>query len=120
MKLLRIFIYLVLISATIFGCSPKSEVEKQLDDIEKVIDGIKSRREVENQIIREEINSLKILQDNLESANSDGMREKIRSEIRLKESVIAKSKNNRQNQDRILEELKVKEDSLIRILNNVE
>lgn len=100
-----------------FGCNPKSEVEKGIEGIDSVIEGIEDRCEVEDRIIKEERHSLEILRKNLENANSDGMREKIEREIRLKESVIEKSKNSRENQDKILEELRIKKDSLTDILN---
>lgn len=116
MKLHGTLVYFALLSAFLFGCSQKSEVEKQLEDIDKVIVGIEDRYEFEDRIITEATNALKILQENLESANSDGMREKVMHEIRLKESVIEKSRNNRENQVIILEELQVKKDSLTKIL----
>lgn len=81
------------------------------------MDGIEDRCEVENRIISDETESLEILRSNYEKANSDGMREKVAREIRLKEAVIEKSKNSRINQDKILEELHVKKDSLVEILN---
>lgn len=109
--------YFVLVTVICFGCSQKSEVEEKIEAIDKVVEGIEVRCEVENRIITEESESVVILRSNYEKANSDGMREKVAREIRLKEAVIEKSQNSRLNQDKILEELRNKKDSLIEILN---
>ncbi|NEN23726.1 hypothetical protein G3O08_09460 [Cryomorpha ignava] len=92
-------------------------MEKNIEGIDKVIEGIEDRSAVENRTISQESESLEILRSNFRKANSDGMREKVQREIRLKEAVIEKSKNNRENQDKILEELQVKKDSLVEILH---
>lgn len=116
-KALRKILYSIMLIFFCFGCSPKSELEKNIEGIDKVIDGIEVRCEVENRIIKDESESLEILRSNYDKANSDGMREKVAREIRLKEAVIEKSKNSRFNQDKILEELRIKKDSLVEILN---
>ncbi len=99
------------------GCAEKSNSEVELDNITKAINNIEDRKQAENYIIKENTNLLEILELNYDQANSDGMREKIAREISMKESVLAKAKMNRRNQDKILDQLKSKRDSLKNLLD---
>lgn len=111
-------LYIILLSVLSFGCSQKSEIEKHVEDIENVEEGIEVRQDMEEKIVIEENRALQILRENLAGANSDGMRDKVRREIRLKESVIEKSKNNLRNQEELLKNLRAKKDSLLEILKD--
>ena len=110
---LLIFLFIVISH----GCTEKSNSEQELDNITKAINNIEDRKQAEIYIIKENTNFLQVLELNYDQANSDGMREKISREISIKESVLAKAELNRRNQDKILEQLNSKRDSLKNLLD---
>lgn len=92
--------------------SPNTKDVRSLDDLKKAISVIHERREFENKIVSQEEYAISLLTENIEKSNSEGMKDKIREEILVKRAVVAKAKNNIENQDLILEELSGKRDSI--------
>lgn len=104
--------WLFIIAGVFYGCKPNTQSESDLKKLEKVIVGIEKRRAIEIRKINEQEREIKQLKENKANVNSDGMREKISREIVLKESVIERSRSNKMNQTKILEELYHKRDSI--------
>lgn len=98
------------------GCGRSDDKDavsgRTIEDLEKAISVIRDRRETEMEIIKQEKYAISLLETNIKKAHSDGMREKIRDEIIFKRAVITKAEKNKANQDRILEKLLFKRDSI--------
>lgn len=116
MRNVIILVIIVLIS----GCAKKTQTQKDLKDIHRVINGIEARQEMESGVIENEQKTINLLKENYKKVNSDGMREKISREITLKESVIEKSKKNKANQEVILNQLYIKRDSIAKLENTAQ
>lgn len=85
---------------------------KTIKDLHRAIDAIEDRRDAEFRIVQEQNREIGILRQNLERVNSDGMREKIREDIEMRQSAKWKAEKNIANQDTILSRLYGKRDSL--------
>ena len=99
------------------SCAQQTQTQKDLKDINRVINGIESRQDMEIRVISSELKAIDLLKENYKKVNSDGMREKISREITLKESVIEKSRKNKSNQEVILDQLYIKRDSILELDN---
>lgn len=109
----RIAFILILVSI-LHACSSGEEGDKQgIKELERAIEAIEDRRSAEYDIIEEQKRSIRILEENLERVNSQGMRDKINKEITEKRVTIGKAEKNLRNQEEILKELNAKRDSLI-------
>lgn len=117
-RLRNILLFAVLIWGT--ACTSKSQTQKDLKDINRVISGIEARQDMETRVIENEENTIRLLEENYKKVNSDGMRDKIRRDITMKESVIEKSKKNKVNQELILNQLYAKRDSIMALEGNSE
>ncbi len=110
LKIFGLFVIVICVS-----CGRKSQNTgegKSLSDLENAITVIRVRRESEHDIISQEEYAISVLTDNIEKANSEGMKNKIREEIVVKRAVITKAEKNIANQDLILKELTAKRDSI--------
>jgi predicted RNase H-like nuclease (RuvC/YqgF family) len=86
--------------------------EKGLKDLNRAIEAIEDRKSAELQIISEQERMIGVLQENLEEARSEGMKQKIREAINEKEITIIDAEKNLANQNEILSRLYAKRDSL--------
>ncbi len=95
-------------------CAPKGELPKDrnAEDISLAIDGIKVRKESELKIIKEQKEIILQLEANIEKANSKGMKDEIRKDIFMHRAALLKAEQNSLNQDLIINELKMKLDSV--------
>jgi Skp family chaperone for outer membrane proteins len=108
------FIFSLLVLAACTGPQEKTaHPEQGLEELDRAITAIEDRREAEREIVQEQGEIKKQLEENLKEANSQGMREKIEQDILMKETTIRKAKVNLANQDTILKQLYAKKDSLL-------
>lgn len=107
-----VVVFVILIGAGCGRHQPHTEEGKSLEELEKAISVIQERRESEYKIISQEEYGISVLTENIGKSNSEGMKNKIREQIRLKRAVIYKAEKNIANQDLILRELIVKRDSI--------
>jgi len=109
MRCIVLLSLLVLFSA----CKDRSGESQGKEELDRAIEAIEDRRKAEFRIIEEQKYMIEILEGNLDEANSEGMRQKIRDDITEKEVTIEKAEKNLENQEVILEKLYFKRDSLI-------
>lgn len=104
----------VLLPMGLISCvnQDKQPEDKTLKDLNRAIDAIEDRRDAEFRIVKEQNREIGILRQNLEHVNSDGMREKIREDIEMRQSAKWKAEKNIANQDTILSHLYWKRDSV--------
>ncbi|MGB6036486.1 MAG: hypothetical protein WBG42_09460 [Cryomorphaceae bacterium] len=105
---------LPLIILFVVGCGNGDTQEgvQTLKDLERAIAAIEDRQQSEYKIIEDHERMIKIMEDNIAKANSEGMRRKIRHDINEKEVIIRDAEVNLANQKEILDELYAKRDSL--------
>ncbi len=101
----------------LLGCSGASEQdagedEKGLKELNRAIEAIEDRRDAELRIVEEQGEMRDVLRENVSKAKSDGMREKIERDLRMKEISIERAERNLANQDSLLDQLRFKRDSL--------
>lgn len=107
---LTAFAFLIL---TLIACKPSGkERSRGIDDIENAIRIIESRNVAEQGIIEAHKYEIEILESNINKVSSEGMREKLRAEIEMKKLGIQKANRNMANQDTVLEQLRLKRDSI--------
>lgn len=102
----------ILLAMCACAYEPEQPEEQTLEDLERAIQAIEDRREAEYRIIEEQEKIISILDQNIASAKSEGMKRKIRKDITEKEVIIGKAETNLENQEEILNELYAKRDSL--------
>ncbi len=107
-------IFLVVICTVACGVrEPKSE--KTIKDLERAIKVLEERRDAEIRAIDQELTQINQLEANKHNARSQGMRDKIERDITMKETVLERARHNKENQEKILEGLYLKRDSLLQI-----
>lgn len=109
---------ILLLSLCFCACvSPdKNEPRKRgVKDIDKAISVIESRQRAERRIIEEQQAMIDVLENNLKNTKSEGMKKKIESEIQMKTIGIEKARKNIDNQNKVLQGLYSKRDSLSRM-----
>ncbi len=115
-----LYIPLVIIAIAVLNAciNPDSEIKKELGmkELERAIAAIEDRREAELRIIEEQNEMILTLNDNLEAANSDGMKDAIGKNIAMKKLAIQKAEKNLLNQDVVLANLYQKKDSLLKLV----
>lgn len=112
MAYMRIIAFLILILAVV-SCKPSGQPRSRgASDIENAIRIIESRKVAEQGIIDAHEYEIEVLKGNLEKVSSDGMRKKLSSEIEMKILGIQKARRNISNQDTILQQLRLKSDSI--------
>ena len=106
------YILSILIFALI-GCSQDTEnSDKTAKELNRAIEAIEDRREAEYKIIEDQERMIKVMESNIDKANSEGMKEKIRKDINEKRVIIRDAEKNLSNQEKVLGELYAKKDSL--------
>lgn len=90
----------------------KKKTYNTVQDLDRAIDVINDRKRAELEIIDEEIKIIALKENNLNAANSEGMKKKIRSEIQVHKASLSKARINLKNQGLVLEQLEEKRDSL--------
>lgn len=100
---------------TISACSPQQKQPKQrsIKDVENALKVIKERQSAEEGVVVEQSRQIKILENNKDKSNSDGMKDKIQRDIEIKLLAIEKARKNIANQNVILEQLEQTRDSLL-------
>ena len=95
------------------ACGNGDQPEGQtIKDLERAITAIEDRQQAEYRIIEDQERMIKIMEENIEKSNSDGMKEKIRNDINEKKVIIRDAQKNLDNQEKILNELYAHKDSL--------
>jgi hypothetical protein len=116
MEMVRKMNYVPLMMLILLVWSCNMNVDKDSDqsvkDLERAIEAIEDRQEAEYKIIEEQERIISILEENLDSAKSEGMRRKIRNDINEKRVIIRDAEKNLDNQKKVLGELYEKRDSL--------
>ncbi len=107
-------IYIMLNSCV--GIPDEKERALGIEDLDHAIYMLEDRRDAELQIITEQGEQIERLEQNVEMANTEGMKAKIRRDIEMKRVTIDKARVNLANQDSILLELKFRRDSLSKAL----
>ncbi len=100
------------------GIPDEKERTVGLKDLDHAIYMLEDRRDAEIQIITEQGEQIEQLEQNVEMANTEGMKAKIRRDIEMKRVTIDKARVNLANQDSILLVLKFQRDSLSQALEN--
>ncbi len=107
---LTVLAFLIL---TLIACKPSGrERSRGINDIENAIRIIESRNVAEQGIIDAHKYEIEVLEGNMAKVSSEGMRDKLRSEIEMKKLGIQKAHRNMANQDTVLEQLRLKRDSI--------
>ncbi len=107
----RLVIFCAILTACQYSSVEESK-EQGVDDLKRAIEAIEDRQRAEYEIIEEQERIISVLEQNVEAANSEGMKEKIRGDIYEKRIIIRDAEENLKNQKEILEELGSKLDSL--------
>ncbi len=109
---MRYILSLIIFFAVGCGNRATESGEQTIKDLERAVTAIEDRQQSEYKIIEEQERIIKILEGNLEKANSEGMRDKIRNDINEKRVIIRDAEVNLANQKKVLGELYAKKDSL--------
>jgi len=109
----HLILALLLSCATLYACSTRDSVrERGPGDIENALEIIESRREAEYAVISSQEREIRQLEENMEKVKTEGMREKLASDILMKRTTINRARKNIANQDTVLFRLRQKLDSL--------
>ncbi|MCA1764240.1 MAG: hypothetical protein ABR574_05950 [Cryomorphaceae bacterium] len=114
---MKISKFVSIVFLAFMGCSSGGEQdqdrgEKGLKELNRAIEAIEDRRDAELRIVEEQAEMRDVLRENVSKAKSDGMREKIERDLRMKEISIERAERNLANQDSLLFQLRLKRDSL--------
>jgi hypothetical protein len=109
---MRYLISLIIFFAVGCGNGSTEKGVQTIKDLERAITAIEDRQQSEYKIIEDQERMIEIMEGNIEEANSDGMRRKIKHDINEKQVIIRDAEVNLANQKEILDELYAKRDSL--------
>ncbi|MCZ4408457.1 hypothetical protein O3Q51_06540 [Cryomorphaceae bacterium 1068] len=87
--------------------------EQTIKDLERAITAIEDRQQAEYKIIEDQERMINIMEGNIDKANSEGMKDKIRNDINEKRVIIRDAEVNLRNQEKVLGELYAKRDSIM-------
>lgn len=103
-RLPGILLFILLLSA----CS--SEEEKHADDLDKAINQLETRIELQKRVIIEQDEAMEIIKENIEASKAEGMKDKYRNDLHMKELMKERAAAKVMNMDSILVKLKEKKD----------